>query len=118
MVRAFVIDFIAELRKRYTVLTLLVRLMFALAFGFDLREICFKALMLDKLFIFITCDTIGTFLKRAMITQMFDLLDIVFSNSETIKTLSIGSMIAVTLFDLLFRYRFMLRMILSQLGCT
>ena len=106
VIRALIVDFIAELRERYAILTLLVRLMLTFAFRFDIREICLKAFVLDKLIILVTCDAIRALLKRPMITQVFDLFDVVFCNTEAIQALSIWAVSAMTLLDLFLCERF------------
>jgi hypothetical protein len=84
MIRAFVVNFVAELRKWNTILAFLVRLMLTLTFCLNITKICFKTLVLDKLIIFITCNTIRAFLKWAMIASAFDIFDTVLSNSKAI----------------------------------
>ncbi len=64
--------------------------------------------MLNKLVILVRSDAVRAFLKRTMIAGVFDLFDIVFSDSQTVNALSIRTMIAVTLLNFLFRERLLL----------
>ena len=64
--------------------------------------------MLNKLVILVRSDAVRAFLKRTMIACVFDLFDIVFSDTQTVNALSIRTMIAVTLLNFLFRERLLL----------
>ncbi len=65
MIGTVVVNFVAELGYRNTILTFLVRSVHAFAFGFHLREEVLKAFMLD-VFDFFASDTVGAFLIRSV----------------------------------------------------
>ena len=73
--------------------------MLSFAFRLHFREEGLKALMFHNFVILITCDTVGALLKRTMIASVFDVFNIIFSDTQTVQTFSARSMIAVTLFD-------------------
>jgi hypothetical protein len=72
--------------------------MLSFAFRLHFREEGLKALMFHNFVILITCDTVGTLLERAMIASIFDVFDIIFSDTQTVQAFGARSMIAVTLF--------------------
>jgi hypothetical protein len=82
---AFVINLVAILGKRDTILTFLIRLMLSLTLSFDFFEISLEALMLHKFII--VWKTINAFLAWTMIARLFDFFNIIFSDSKTVDAL-------------------------------
>jgi len=99
MVWAFVINFVAVLSERYTVLTFLIRLMFSFALRFNLFQVGFETLMLDK-FVGVR-QTVNAFLPRSMITWLLNLFYVIFGNTKAVDALRVRTVIAVGLFDFL-----------------
>lgn len=99
VVWALVIDLIAVLSEGYAILAFLVCLMLTLALSFDLFQICLKTLVLHE-FISIR-EAVYTLLARSMIAWLLYLFNVLFSDSEAVNTLRVGSVVAVRLFDLL-----------------
>jgi hypothetical protein len=82
---AFVINLVAILGKRDTILTFLICLMLPFTLSFDFFEISLETLMLHKFII--VWKTINAFLAWTMIARLFDFFNIIFSDSKTVDAL-------------------------------
>lgn len=96
MILAVVIDLIAKLRDRHTVLAFLVRLVTLLALVLDFFQKMLKAVMLQLTQqVTLGVCTIHAFLIRWMVAFRLYLLYCVLRDSQTVHALSIRTMRAM-----------------------
>jgi len=80
MVRALVIDLVAETLHGHAVLALLVWLVLALAFGLHLGKVVLEALVFELL-LSVRGNTVRALLIRSMLALMLDILNGFLSHS-------------------------------------
>ena len=97
MVRAFIINLVAVLCKRDTVLALLICLMLSLALCFDFFEIRFKTFMLHEFVII--WQAVDALLPWTVIAGLLNFFDVIFSHSETVDALGVRAVVAVRFFN-------------------
>jgi len=102
VVWAVVVNFVAELLERHTVLALLISFVFALAFGLNLGKVMLETFMLHELVIGLTNCTVGAFLVRGMLASKLHVFYCFLGDSKTVDTLSHWAVMAVAFLDLLF----------------
>ena len=98
VIGALVVNFVAELSKGNTILTLLIWLMLALALWFHFLQEMLKTLMLY--FLAHCLWAVGTLLTRCVIASALDIFEIFLSNTKAVQAFGVRSMIAVPLLDL------------------
>jgi hypothetical protein len=111
MERTLIIDFVAIIGKRNTILALLIWLMLALALWFNFFQVRLKALMLHEFVIL--WETVDALLMRGMVAWLLYFLHVLLGDSEAVDALRFRSMIAVRLFDFLVCF-WLIRLLFNQ----
>lgn len=100
MIRAIIVNFIAELGKRNAILAPLIRFMHSLALSLHLGQEMFEAFMLNLLLIFLHLQAIRAFLIWTMLALMLYFFQRLLRYSQTIYAFSLRPVVAMRLLNL------------------
>jgi hypothetical protein len=95
VIRTIVVHFVAELLNWHAILAFLIGLMLAFTLSLHLRQVMFKALMLELSLGILHRLAIYAFLVRTMSALMGDFLCSLFCYSKAVDALAIRTMSAM-----------------------